>query len=151
MEVQSIKQASAPADEGVWVGDDIHGLNGVRLRVKPMSAASVQRELGRRTRTTDPEDLDADGNLTNEAVDRISDTIKAEVALVDWDGLTSEGKPLNYAPKVASGLLTHSVFWTAVTVSVAHVGQVAKKAQDKLAKNLPAPSKSKSKAAQSQD
>lgn len=151
MEVQSIKQASAPADEGVWVGDDVHGLNGVRLRVKPMSAASVQRELGRRTRTTDPKDLGADGNLTDAAVDRISDTIKAQCALVDWDGLTAEGKPLKYTPEAATSLLAHSVFWTAVTVSVAHVGRVAEKAQDKLAKNLPAPSKTKSKAAQSKD
>lgn len=147
MDVASIKEASGPADDGVWVGDDIHSLSGVRLRVKPMSAASVQRELGRRTRTTDPADLDADGNLTDEAVDRISDAIKAEIALVDWDGLTSDGKPLAYTAKAASELLTHSVFWTAVTVSVAHVGMVARDAQEKLAKNLPKPSPSKSKAA----
>ncbi len=89
-------------NSGEWV-DDLPELDGVRLRVrstnfKPYKAAiaGLARRTGKKLRT--------DQGVINFSV--ASGKALAEHILLEWDGVTENGKPLKYDAKKALRILT---------------------------------------------
>lgn len=92
----------ADLNSGEWV-DDLPELEGVRVRVrstnfKPYKAAiaGLARRTGKKLRT--------DQGVINFSV--ASGKALAEHILLEWDGVTENGKPLKYDPKKALAILT---------------------------------------------
>lgn len=146
MDIGDLKTASESTG-AQWVGEEVHGLPGVRFKVLPISAPEVQRFIGRAARRAGSEYRDANGIMTDEAFDRIEDDAIAKSALVDWDGLTDGGEALPHSHDKAAELLALPPFWTAVKNAINYVSGEAAIALERLAKNSKKPSRAKSKAA----
>lgn len=92
----------ANLNDGEWV-DDIPNMDGVRLKVrstnyKPfrVATAGLARRSGKKLRT--------DEGVVNFTV--ATGKALAEHILIDWDGITDNGKPLKYDAKKALAILT---------------------------------------------
>jgi hypothetical protein len=92
----------ANLNDGEWV-DDIPNMEGVRFKVrstnyKPfrVATAGFARRSGKKLRT--------DEGVVNFSIG--AGKALAEHILLDWDGVTSGGKPLKYDPKKAMEILT---------------------------------------------
>lgn len=92
----------ANLNDGEWV-DDIPNMDGVRLKVrstnyKPfrVATAGLARRSGKKLRT--------DEGVVNFTV--ATGKALAEHILIDWEGITDNGKPLKYDAKKALGILT---------------------------------------------
>lgn len=88
--------------EGEWI-DEIPEMDGIRLRVrstnyKPfrVATAGLARRSGKK--------LNSDEGLANFNV--ATGAPLADHILLDWDGLTENGKPLKFDPKRAKAILT---------------------------------------------
>lgn len=86
-------------DNGVWV-DDLPGASGVAVLVRgwqsePAREARKQKQQAAREKNNGKP-------LSEDAYERISREVLAEVVLKGWRGLTSDGEPVEYDRQKAS-------------------------------------------------
>jgi hypothetical protein len=142
MDIQSIKKNSAVIAAGQWV-DSIPGLEDAALRVRGLTCPAARAFRAKKERAAPDSDREADGMLNTEALRRILCETLLEVVLIDWKGLTSDGKPLAYARETAEQFLLDPDFeefadwvtWAAHNVDRNNTG-----VQAALEKNSEAPS-----------
>jgi hypothetical protein len=96
MDIASLKYDLELANEGVWVNLDDH------TQVKLSMASPSNRKYIVRLRQFAKEFVDA-GN--DETAEKIMAKVLAETVLLDWKGLTYNGKPVTYSPEEAEYLL----------------------------------------------
>ncbi len=123
MDINDLKRNSAAAAEGQWISD-IPDLGDVRLRVRGLSSPKVIALRSRKERAVPRKERLRDGSLAPEAAILISGEVLHEAVLLDWDGITSGGKPVKYDPKLAAEWCTNpdfsdfanAVAWAALVV-----------------------------------
>lgn len=100
MELKSLVRDRALVESGQWV-EDIPNMGDLRLKVRGMSAeeaisyrASLERAVPRNERLRD-------GNLKPDAAYRVLCQVLLEKVLINWDGITDDGKPVPYSKETA--------------------------------------------------
>ncbi|WP_189370694.1 hypothetical protein [Tateyamaria omphalii] len=121
-------------DEPQWVGEDVHGLKGVKLLVASRDGRDAQRQINRLVRSIGQDQRDEDGTLTEEAQESLDDMVLAR-SIHDWSGLTDGAKKLSFSVETAEALCQSSVFYAALRDSVAHVTKKANVLLEDLEKN----------------
>ena len=106
MDIKKIKKDSAKLAEGVWV-KDIPDMGDLRLLVRGMSAPIVRDTRSRLERAVPAEERNRDGTLQSAAAMRIMGELALEAILLDWDGLSDDGKPVEYKKALAREWLTN--------------------------------------------
>ena len=139
MDIGAIKSASKDIDDGQWV--DSEAVPGVRLKVRGLTSAPAIKALGRAQRTAPDEMRDEAGEITDAAQSQIDLDIIATVILLDWDGLTDNGKPVEYSEDVARDFVSASIFEAAVRSASLKVTQASHDRLEKLMGNSSGPSK----------
>lgn len=79
-------------DNGGWVGEDVHGLAGVRLKVCSVNAPEVVKLKQKKQEALRKKN--GGKELTAEQIEDLSSELLAEVILKDWEGLTSNGESM---------------------------------------------------------
>lgn len=123
MEIGSLKRDAAGIEAGQWVGD-IPNMGNLRLRVRGFSSPSVVTARSRKERAVERKERRRDGGLKPEAAMRVLSETLHEVVLLDWDGITEDGKPVPYSKELAKTWLTDpnmqpfndAVSWAAMVV-----------------------------------
>lgn len=123
MEIKDLKKDSAKIAEGQWV-QDIPDMGDLRLMVRGLSSPVVSAARSRKERSATRKERHRDGTLKHETAARITSELLAEVVLMDWDGITSGGKPVKYDAATAAAWLTdpdyqdfaNAVAWAALLV-----------------------------------
>ena len=134
MDIQNLKAASKTVDKPQWVGEDVHGLEGVQLQVLSRDSKEQQREMTRIIRGLSAEHRDESGVLTSDTQDAIDDATLV-ASLKGWKGLTQDGEDVLFSTEMAETLCESSVFWVALRTAVAHVTAQANQAVKDLEKN----------------
>lgn len=88
-------------DDGAWVGD-FKNAPGVRLKVRGFRSKEArklmeQKQAAARSKTE---------QLTEQQLAEIMQEVLAESVLLDWDGITDNGKPVSYDRDLATKWLT---------------------------------------------
>lgn len=109
MDFNALKRDSAAIAAGVWVSD-IPEMGDLRLKVRGLSSPVATALRQRKERAAPKTDRDRAGRLKPEASVRVTAEVLLEVVLIDWDGLTDNGKPVPYSREVAEKLLTDPDF-----------------------------------------
>lgn len=109
MEISTLKRDSASISSGQWVGD-IPGMGDVRLRVRGLTSPMVTQTRARLERKIPRDQRERDGSLKAEVALNVFGQVLHQVVLLDWDGLTDEGKPIPYDKALAEQWLTDPDF-----------------------------------------
>lgn len=123
MEISAIRRDAAAAAAGQWV-NDIPGMGDLRLRVRGLSSPVVTALRDRKERKVPKNKRQRDGRLTPAASIEVISEVFHEVVLLDWDGLTDQGKVVPYDRELAKKWLsdpdfaqfTDAVAWAAGVV-----------------------------------
>ena len=119
MDINNLKAASKTVDKPQWVGEDVHGLEGVELQVLSRDSKEQQREMTRIIRGLSSNHRDENGALTPDTQDAIDDATLV-ASLKGWKGLTQDGEEVLFSPKMAETLCESSVFWVALRTAVVY-------------------------------
>lgn len=137
MDISSIKQDTAAIDAGQWV-DNIPEWPGVRFRVRGIESATAENLRDAKIRALPDSARDENGNVHGHEIKRIAREILSEAVLLDWDGLTNEGKPFPYTAEAAKNILTNpdfKKFQDAVSWAAGKVVRLNTGLKEALAKN----------------
>lgn len=106
MDIKKIKRDSSKISEGQWVSD-IPEAGDLKLLVRGMSSPIVQALMSRKLRAVPKGDKQRDGSPKLEVVTRITSEVLHEAVLLDWSGLTEDGKPVKFNSALAKEWLTN--------------------------------------------
>lgn len=131
MEIKDLKSNSTAIAAGQWVGE-IPDMGNLRLRVRGLSSPAVASIRARKERTATRKDRNRDGSLKTSVGLRIAAEVLFEAVLLDWDGITDEGKPVPYDTKLAKEWLTdpdyrefaNATAWAAMVVDRGEADQI---------------------------
>lgn len=124
-------------DNGGWVGEDVHGLTGVRLKVCSVYAPEVIKLKQKKQEALRKKN--GGKELTAEQIDDLSSELLAEVILKDWEGLTANGEPMQIdRPYLVKEFKERrgKKLATAITVSAYALDQDANRFVEEVTKNL---------------
>lgn len=124
-------------EEGHWV-EDIPNAPGLRLRVRGLSSRKVLGLHDLKIRKAPRTDKNADGSLKSEASLRITREVYAEAVLLEWDGITANGKPVPYSKEMAKKWLSDRSgdnFMRFVTYAANEVDELQNETAESLEKN----------------
>lgn len=113
MDIADIKQASATIGEGVWKESRV--LKGVRLHVLSSTSPAVSRAFRRMARAVPMSQRTESGAITEETEAQLEAQVLSDVALLGWDGITSDGKPVKFSRDLARDMMQSDLFREAVT------------------------------------
>lgn len=142
MDISSFKRDSASVEAGQWVSD-IPGMGDARLRVRGLNSRTVIALRARKERKATRDERERDGTLKPAAARAVLGEVLHEAVLLEWDGLTDDGKPFPYDPDVARKWLTDpdfEPFADAVVWAAQIVDRGGADDREALAKNSPKPS-----------
>lgn len=105
MELQEFFRDEKAVEAGEWVGELTGVGDNVRFRVRGMTSKDYMNAYSRAQRRAPAKDREADRTLKLEAVQRIMADLLPEYILMDWEGITNEGKPLPYDKEKVKGWL----------------------------------------------
>lgn len=105
MDVSSLKKNSKAIRAGQWI-KDIPQMGDLRLRVRGLNSPEVIECRAQKERAIPLADRRRDGTIKTEDGMRIMSQVLFEAVLLDWDGLTQDGKPLPYNKDLAEVWLT---------------------------------------------
>lgn len=105
MDIKSLKRDVAASTEGAWVGE-IPEMGDLRLRVRGENSPKVAALQARKMRAVPKNKRGRDGVPVHSELLRVTAEVLHEVVLLDWDGLTSDGKPVKFDPDLALQWLT---------------------------------------------
>ena len=137
MDIANLKRDSGRINAGEWVGQ-IPEMGELRLKVRGQRSESYKLALGRHVRAVPRDQRERDGSPSPDAYARCVALAVHEAVLLDWDGLTSEGKPVKYNRELALKWLRdpdYSAFLEAVLWASAVVDGGRNEAEAALAKN----------------
>lgn len=86
-------------DSGAWV-DDIEGAPGLRLFVIGLTSKDAKKALEQKQAALRMKNRGK--QLTNEQLANCTREVLAEVVLKNWEGLTQDGKPVEFSPELAA-------------------------------------------------
>lgn len=138
MEIKNLvlsEQALEVIDNGVWV-DDLEHAPGVKLKVLGLRSEAVQKSL--RAKHTAARIKNGGGPLSEDDQTRCMRETMAEVAILDWSGLTSNGKPVAFSRKLAKEYIVPrggDMFAALVLSACQRVDSEAESFVDQLKKN----------------
>lgn len=96
MDLSQLKRHLPSIEEGRWVGaDEVPGLADVRVKVRGASSTEGQRYFGAKLRNLEPRDKTASGQVQPEVMQRLLLEVTAEFSLLDVEGLTLDGEPID--------------------------------------------------------
>lgn len=137
MEIKDLFVSHKTVESGAWVGD-IPDLGEVRLKVRGLRSPQYREALERETRKVPRKMQDSNGApLLSERL-RIASKLMHEVVLLDWDGLTNEGKPVPYDKALAKEWCTnpdYGHFAEAVAYAASKVDQGRADTEEEVAGN----------------
>lgn len=124
MDIKSLKRDVAASTEGAWVGE-IPEMGDLRLRVRGENSPKVAALRARKLRAVPKSKRGRDGMPVFSEMVRVTAEVLHEVVLLDWDGLTCDGKPVKFDPDLALQWLTDpdyqefadAVAWSAKVVA----------------------------------
>lgn len=131
MDIRNLKRDAKAAAEGRWIGD-IPNLPDLKLKVRGLScfaATSLRRAKERAVSRSDRER----GTIVLKVEQRISREVLHEAILLDWEGLTDQGKEIPYTREQAAALLLdedYDIFAGAVTWAAGVVDTENKDTED---------------------
>lgn len=105
MEIKDLKKNSAAISAGEWVSN-IPDMGDLRLKVRGLSSPVVSTLRARKERSVPRNERNRDGSLRQSTARRISSEILAEAVLMDWEGITENGKAVPYNKELATKWLT---------------------------------------------
>lgn len=105
MDINDFRVDPKIAEDGEWI-TDLPGMGDLRVKVRGMSSLAVTRAQATKLRKLSRRDRERDGRPTMDAALRVMHETLLEAVLLDWDGMTSEGKPVKYSRDLATKLLT---------------------------------------------
>ena len=105
MEIKDLKRNSGMIAKGQWIGE-IPDMGDLRLLVRGLTSPSVSALRAQKERSVPRKHRQRDGSLKMETALRISSELLHEVVLLDWDGITMDGKPVKYDATLAKEWLT---------------------------------------------
>lgn len=149
MELSNLKRDSKTVESGKWV-DEIPGMGDLRLRVRGLSSPTVVALRARKQRQVPKGDRLGDGSIKTDVDMRIFGETLHEAVLLEWDGLTDNGKPVPFDPELARTWLTEPDFMPfadAVAWAAQFVDRGTAEAQGGLEKNSRKPSSGSSSSA----
>ncbi len=94
MDIGNFKRDSAAIQAGQWVSD-IPGAGDIRVRVRGMSSPVVINARSRKERAVPRKQRNRDGSLKAETGIQIMREVLAETVLLEIEGLTEKGKPVD--------------------------------------------------------
>ena len=109
MDISNLKRDTARIEAGEWI-DEIPLLPDVRFKVRGIGSRVYRVRLDRLARAVPRNGRQSDGSLKIDVAARITGEAMAEEILLDWEGLTDNGKPLPYSKERALALLTNPDF-----------------------------------------
>lgn len=116
-------------EEGRWLslGADFPG---VQVHARGLSAAPAKKLRAHLRRTAPRTDRLANGQLSEEAEDRILKAVIARECITDWRGLASGGKALPFSRETAEGIMNEP---RARTIAAAMVNAIVDLEQTRAA------------------
>lgn len=109
MEISELKRDAARIDGGQWVGE-IQDMGDLRLKVRGEGYLPFLSMLQRKIRAMTRSEKMPDGSPKPEPLLKATGEAAHAHLLIDWDGLTDEGKPLPYDREIALKWLTDPVY-----------------------------------------
>lgn len=109
MEISNFKRNAAAAAEGRWV-DDIPTAPGLHLRVRGLTSPAAIACRRKKERQVEKKDCERGGGFKPDVEQRINREVLHEAVLLEWDGLTDNGKPIPYDLEFAGQLLLNPDF-----------------------------------------
>jgi len=95
--------------EGDWV-DQIPEMGDLRLKVRGMMAPKVQALQARKLRAVPKNKRGRDGMPLFAVTVQVMTEVLFEAVLLDWDGLSADGKPVKYSPELSKQWLSDLSF-----------------------------------------
>lgn len=114
--IKAVSEAFDQANDGEWV--ESKSLPGVSFLVRGMSSPKVIRCMSRLQRAAPDDQREEDGSLTEDGQDAVDHALILEVGLLEWRGITDDGKEVPYSPEMAETLMGHTMFATAARVAM---------------------------------
>jgi hypothetical protein len=105
MDIKSLKRDVAASTEGAWVGE-IPEMGDLRLRVRGWNSPIVSNLHSQKTLAVPRDKRRMNGAPIPSETARIVSEVLHEVVLLDWDGLTNDGKPVKFNADLALKWLT---------------------------------------------
>lgn len=123
MEISSLKRDTSKVESGMWV-ENIPSMGTLRLKVRGMGSAPYVNALSELQRAVDHSGRNPDGSIIASRILVMTGEAAYRALLLDWDGLTDDGKPVPYDAALAKRWLTEAeyqtfrdaVFWAANVV-----------------------------------
>lgn len=141
MDMQSVKVDPAKIENGDWVGEKyetpIPEMGDLCLKVRGMTCAAW-RSLARTLSEAVPRNKKAGGRIKQAEQDQIFNKCLLSVGLLDWSGVTENGKEVPYSKEAATRFLMEPEFQSfrdAALWATQIVGSVAAAAVEDDAKN----------------
>ncbi|MCK9513520.1 MAG: hypothetical protein M0R28_20160 [Pigmentiphaga sp.] len=141
MDIESIAIDPGLIEGGQWVGD-IPEMGDLRVRVRGLTSPQAVALRNRLLRALPKKDRESDGSPTQEAAMRVGGRVLLEAVLLEWDGITSGGKPVPFSKKQAEIWLTdprYRNFGDAVAWAAQIVDKGRAEITEEIAGNSPAP------------
>lgn len=101
MDIKDLYFDAKRSSEGTWVGD-LPEMGDLRLKVRGLRCPEYRNRMERELRRVPRKLRDSTNEVLFDERLRITSKLVHEVLLLDWDGLTNDGKPLKYDPKLAA-------------------------------------------------
>jgi len=137
MEISTIRRNTNAIEAGEWVSE-IPNMDDVRLRVRGLSSPTVVAVRSRKERKVSRAGRERDGTLKPDVALTVLGEVLFEAVLLDWDGITQDGKPLPYDPVLAKQWLTSRdfvAFADAVTWAAQYVDRAVAETKEVSAGN----------------
>ncbi len=145
MDIANLKKSTEKVEGGDWVWD-IPQMGDLRLRVRGLGNEVYKQVFARKQRAVPKDQRERDGSIKDDVLHKIRGEALHETILLEWDGLTAEGKPFPFDTKTALTWLTDPEFEDfhfAVLYAAGVVGKDRGDRTEALAKNSPASSDGK--------
>lgn len=145
MDISNLKKSIDKVEGGEWV-QDIPQMGELRLRVRGLGSEVYKQVFSRKQRAVVKTDRERDGSIKEDVLHRIRGEALHEAILLEWDGLTADGKPYPFDGDVALAWLIDPAFEDFQFATIYAAGVVGKERADRtedLSKNSPASSAGK--------
>lgn len=137
MDITKIKKDLGAIDHGVWV-DNIPNAGNLRLKVRGLTSSAARDHRSTLERAVAPEDRLDDGTFSTAISLEILGKVLADVVLIDWEGLTDDGREVPYNPALAREWCTNRAYETfadAVVWAARKVDGAREKTTEMVVKN----------------
>ena len=109
MDIKDLTLNTQIAEDGEWI-TDLPGMGDLRLKVRGMNAKAVTSLQNSLLRKLPRNERERDGRPTPDAALRVMKETLVDAVLLDWDGLTMDGKPLKYDKARAKAMILDERF-----------------------------------------